>query len=310
MVGLFNSRMRQLELRHLECLDAVAREESFGRAAKSLGVGQPFVSLSIQRLEAALGEMLVQRRPNVRLTEAGCAALEHFRAALFALSGAVSAVQALKDGEAGEIRLGFPNWLAPTPLPEWIAAFSQAYPRITLSYVTTSTRDQLDALREGRLDLGFIREPVLDGNDLHKISLIEEQFVLALPTSRQAASRTTVTLESFSEDRFLIFPREFAPGLYDIVAGLLGRAGHAGRVVTAAPDWYAILALVRAGGGLAVLPASMAQSRLPGLVFEQLDDVEERSTIAAVHRAGDKVGAVRKLVEVLQENGSLIRTPV
>lgn len=302
--------MKQLELRHLECLDAVASEGSFGRAAKTLGVGQPFVSLSIQRLEAAVGETLVQRRPTVCLTPAGSVMLEHLRTALFSLGGAVTAVQALKDGEAGDIRLGFPNWLAPTPLPEWLARFSQAYPRITLSYTTTSTRDQLEALKERRLDLGFIREPVLEGSDLRKISLIEEPFVLALPASQAGAGAAAATLNTFKKHRFLIFPREFAPGLHDIIAGLLSRAGLAGQMVTAAPDWYAILALVRAGSGLTVLPASMAQSRLPGLLFLPLEGVDAQSTIAAVYRAGEKVGAVKKLIEALEENGSSAGTPL
>lgn len=291
--------MKQIELRHLECLDAVAREGSFGGAAKTLEVGQPFVSLSIQRLEAAVGEMLVQRRPTVRLTPAGLLMVEHLRAALSSMGSAVSAVKAVKEGEAGEIRLGFPNWLAPTPIPEWLAGFSERFPKVSLYYSTTSTRDQLDAIVERRLDLGFVREPVLHGAGLEKISLFTEPFVLALPATRNT-TETSADLGDFRHDRFLTFPRDFAPGLYDVIAGLLGGVGLSGRGVVAAPDWYAILALVRAGGGLAVVPASMAQTRLPGLRFLPLDDVVQQSTIAAVYRAGEKVGAVKTLIECLQ----------
>ncbi len=296
--------MKQVELRHLECLDAVAREGSFGGAAKSLKVGQPFVSLSIQRLEAAFGETLVQRRPTVGLTTAGLLIVEHMRAALSSIGSAITAVQAVKDGEAGEIRLGFPNWLAPTPIPEWIAGFSSRSPRVSLLYSTTSTRDQLEALENGGLDLGFVREPVLHGATLEKTSLIKESFVLALPASRKTVGVPAAVLEDFKEDRFLIFPREFAPGLYDVIAGVLGGLGLAGRAVAAAPDWYAILALVRAGSGLTILPSSMALTRLPGLHFLPLDDVKQQSTIAAVYRAGEKVGAVKTLIACLEANGS------
>lgn len=291
--------MKQIELRHLECLDAVAREGSFGRAAKALQVGQPFVSLSIQRLEAAVGEMLVQRRPTVSLTPAGRLMVEHLRSALSSMGSAVKAVQAIKDGEAGEILLGFPNWLAPTPIPEWLAGFSERLPKISLHYSTTSTRDQLVALEEGRLDLGFVREPLLHGSGLEKISLLTEPFVLALPSTRNFVG-TSAALGEFRDDRFLTFPREFAPGLYDLIAGVLGGVGLSGRAVAAAPDWYAILALVRAGSGLTVLPASMAQTRLPGMRFLPLGDVDQQSTIAAVYRAGEKVGAVKTLIGCLQ----------
>jgi DNA-binding transcriptional LysR family regulator len=291
--------MKQIELRHLECLDAVAREGSFGGAAKSLQVGQPFVSLSIQRLEAAVGETLIQRRPTVSLTPAGLLMVQHLRAALSSMRSAVRAVQDVRDGEAGEIRLGFPNWLAPTPIPERLASFSERFPKVALQYSTTSTRDQLNALEEGQLDLGFVREPFLHNAGLEKIALLTEPFVLALPATRNALD-TSVALGDFGHDRFLTFPREFAPGLYDVIAGLLGGVGLNGQTVAAAPDWYAILALVRAGSGLTVVPASMGQTRLPGMRFLPLDDVVQQSTISAVHRTGEKVGAIKTLVESLQ----------
>jgi DNA-binding transcriptional LysR family regulator len=123
--------------------------------------------------------------------------------------------------------------------------------------------------------------------------------MLAAPASRSTGA-STASLGDFMGDRFLMFPREFAPGLHDIIAGILSHAGLHGRMVVAAPDWYAILGLVSAGSGLAVVPASMARCRLPGLGFLPLSDTDQRSTIAAIHKAGEKVGAVKKLVEYLR----------
>lgn len=74
--------MTRLELRHLQCFAAVAEELHFGRAAAALGLGQPLVSLSIQRLERAVGVPLLIRRPTVQLTVAGEAMLVHIRRAL------------------------------------------------------------------------------------------------------------------------------------------------------------------------------------------------------------------------------------
>ncbi len=297
--------MTMLELRHLQCLDAVARERSFGRAAKSLGVGQPFVSLSIQRIERAVGEILIERRPQVRLTPAGRAMVDHARAALNALGDAVVAVRAISDGGAGELRLGFPNWLAPTPIPEWIAAFSKQRPKIVLSYATTSTREQLDWIKDGRLDLGFIREPALDDADLEMIRLTDEPFMLALPAAHRAAEDAAVRLSELGEEPFLLFPREFAPAFHDLITGLLKVAGIGSSPITAAADWFAILAQVRAGGGLALVPRSLAEFRLPGLVFLPLADLEAFTTVAAVTRAGQKVGALATLVASLQSHADL-----
>jgi len=292
--------MRQLEVRHLECFEAVARERHFGRAADSLGVGQPFVSLSVQRLEKAVGAPLLVRRPAVFLTPEGEALLAEVSTALSALRIGVRAVEAVRDGDAGDLRLGFPNWLAPTFVPAAIAGFKAAYPRIALSYVTTSTREQLDSILGGDLDLAFVREPIDDLASYETFLMGEEPFVLALSDSRDTGGRASARLRDFSTDSFLLFPREFAPGFHDLIAGLLRRSGLEPRKDVAAPDWFAILGLVRANGGVAIVPATLANLSLPGLRFLPLDDVDERSAITAVVGARRNSGSLRRLTDWLK----------
>lgn len=306
----FKFRMKQLELRHFECFDAVVREGSFGKAATVLDVGQPFVSLAIQRLEKAVGETLIVRRPIMALTPTGTVVLTHVRAILASARSAESDVSAMRDGEAGEIRIGFPNWLAPTAIPEWIASFSQHYPDIQFTYRTTSTTEQLSAIINGDIDVAFVREPMLDPDDFEVLPLLIEPFLLAMPITHGKRSQPRLSLSDFQDDSFLLFDRGYAPGFHDTILNLLLTANLGGRVRAAAPDWYAILGMVRAGSGLALVPSSLAEMRPSGLDFRPLTDVKATSTIYAVRRKTARTGAQKKLIEWLEAEVSGDDTPM
>src|ERR671931_359093 len=98
-----------IELRHLLALEAVAREGSFGKAAIALGYTQSAVSQQIAMLERIVGQRLLERpggpRP-VSLTEAGRLLLRHANAITARLSAAQADLGALRDGDAGPLRVG------------------------------------------------------------------------------------------------------------------------------------------------------------------------------------------------------------
>ena len=98
-----------VELRHFAALQAVASEGSFGRAAERLGYTQSAISQQIQTLEKIVGEKLVERpggpRP-VSLTEAGRLLLRHADSIVARLQAAQADLHALRNGEAGVLRVG------------------------------------------------------------------------------------------------------------------------------------------------------------------------------------------------------------
>src|ERR1700756_5373812 len=97
-----------MELRHLRYFVVVAEELHFTRAAERLGIGQPPLSLQIQRLEREIGTKLFRRLSRgVELTEAGSLLLEHARQILAHTEQAIAEVKQLSRGESGQLRVGF-----------------------------------------------------------------------------------------------------------------------------------------------------------------------------------------------------------
>ncbi|MGE0179429.1 MAG: LysR family transcriptional regulator [Sphingomonas sp.] len=296
--------MSRLTLRHFECLNAVARHRHFGRAATELGVGQPFLSLAIQRLEETLGEPLVVRRPAVTLTAAGVLVERHAVRLLREARAARTGVEDLADGASGELRLGFPNWMAMTPLFERIAVFRERLPDVRMRFLPMSSRSQLEQLRRGVLDVAFVREAALDEADYAKTALLSEPFLIAVADSHPLATRDGLSLVDFRGEHFLLFPREPAPEFHDLMRGLLARQGIVSNPMAMASDWLTILGLVAVGAGVALVPHSMSAVRLKGLAFLAAADLDDASTISAVTACGQVRPLVARFVDFLRSSGA------
>src|SRR3954462_4364223 len=131
-----------VELRHLAALQALAQEGSFGRAARKLGYTQSAVSQQIAALERAVGERVVARPGGpgpVTLTEAGRLLLAHADAIVARLKAAQADMAALRQGEAGTLRVGtFPSVGAP------VAPAKSVAPRVPPAVMTRFTREWPD----------------------------------------------------------------------------------------------------------------------------------------------------------------------
>ncbi len=147
-----------MELRHLRYFAAVAEERHFGRAAERLGIAQPPLSKQLQDLERELGFTLLDRscRP-IALTAAGEALLEHSRAPFSRRSRSVcvrrAALEQVERSRFGRV----PSSLAYSGLTEVLRAFREGSPDVAIQMRELPPADQLEALRRGDLDVGFIR---------------------------------------------------------------------------------------------------------------------------------------------------------
>jgi DNA-binding transcriptional LysR family regulator len=170
-----------MELRQLEYLVAVVDSGGFTRAAECLHVAQPGVSAQIRRLEAELGEELLERAPRgVRPTAAGAALLPHARAALDAVAGAREAVQELRGLVRGQVSVGVVTACPAIELTDLLAAFHRAHPGVEVTLREEGSDRLVAALHEGRLDLAVIGShgPPLPG--LATLTLADETLVAAV----------------------------------------------------------------------------------------------------------------------------------
>ncbi|HSO34973.1 MAG TPA: LysR family transcriptional regulator [Labilithrix sp.] len=287
-----------MELRHLRYFVAVAEERHFGRAAARLRMAQPPLSRQIQALEAELGFVLFERdRRQVELTPAGKTLLEHTRGIFEAVDLAVHEARRASLGESGRIVVAYPSTFAYSGLPELVRAYRAKFPGVELVLRELSPQQQLDALRDHRADVGFIRAPV-DEPGLSTELVRSEPLVAALPTGHPLAARTSIPLALLAKEPFVLFPRVRGPAYFDHLIGLCREAGFTPRIVQEAPQ-LDIVSLVAAGLGVSILPSSIRKFRRSGIVLRPIVG-GPRTELLVVWSARNRSAVLGEFLDVLR----------
>ena len=287
-----------MELRQLRYFVALAEELHFGRAAERLGIAQPPLSRQIQRLEGELGfELFDRSRRRTELRPAGVVLLERARDVLERLDEAVREARRTSSGKRGRVVVGYPSSLAYTGLVGLLRAFRSEFPDVELSVRELPLAEQMEGLKNGELDVGFVRGPV-DDRELAYECMRREPLMLALPVDHPLAARPNLTLESVAEEPFVFFPRARAPAFFDLLIALCHKAGFAPQIRHEAPQ-ADVLSMVAAGFGITILPASVRESRRADVEFRPFSGAPLTELLLA-WRAGDGSPARQAFIDVVR----------
>lgn len=290
-----------MELRHLRYFLAVAEELNFTRAAARVGIGQPPLSQQIRDLEAEIGTPLFHRLPHgAELTAAGDAFLEAVRRIPDQVATAVRAAQRAGRGEIGALRVGFTSSAAMNPVvASSIRRFRDAYPGVDLSLQESNTTALLTGLRDGSIDVAFLRPGGEPMEDIASRTLPDEPMVLAVPLGHPALNRTErgcIPLGDLSADPMLLTPRAMGPSLYDAAINACHQAGFEPKLGQSAPQIASVLSLVAAAAGVSIVPASMQQLALQGVAYRGIADVKASAALAIAHARVSRSTPVRNFV--------------
>jgi len=254
----------------LRCFAAVAEELHFGRAAARLNMTQPPLSRQIQVLERILDVQLLERTSrSVRLTAAGRSFLPEAQRILRLAETATHVTRQVAAGRAGVLKLGFTAASAYDFLPRLVTLLRRALPDVTLALREMVSQDQLEALLAGRIDAALVRPPVTHP-DLIAVRALAEPLVAALPAGHPLAARVQLTLADLGGEPMIAYAPNEARYFNDLIQGLLAEAAVEPRIVQRLTQIHAILALVRAELGIALVPAAAERLRFEGVVFRPL----------------------------------------
>ena len=217
-----------MELRHLRYAVTLARELNFGRAAALLGISQPPLSQQIRQLEEELGVTLFNRtRRYVELTDAGRAFVAEARHALAQADRAAAAAVAASRGEIGNLTLGTVTTTDSgfyRALVTILQAFSSQYPKVRLRLQTLSPQQQVEALLDRRIDVGFVTLPLGDARLVIE-AVREETLAVALQEGHPLTKRKSVPAAALAAERHVLMPRHVAPGFYDVLVSFYRSVG-------------------------------------------------------------------------------------
>lgn len=266
-----------MELRHLRYFAAVADELHFGRAAQRLRIAQPPLSQQIRHLEDELGVALFHRtKRRVELTEAGQAFLARVRVILATAGDAVTEAQRVARGELGRVAIGFMSAAMLDQFPAILRGFRRGFPDAEVQLSQMPSNEQLKAVASGHIDVGFVdishRTPtVMVGDTAVRVERAwSEALLVALPPDHRLARRRAVALADLATEPFVTLPRQPATGFYDQIIGLCQAAGFSPIVRQEASQLPAMLTLVAAGLGVAIVPCCVCPQWRGQIAFRPL----------------------------------------
>ena len=261
-----------MEFRHLRYFLVLAEELHFGRAARRLSMSQPPLSLNIQQLEASVGTRLFTRNSKqVALTAAGRAFVGAARSLLDQAAQAAALAKDVGQGMAGSLSIGFAGTMLYSGLPEILARFQAQHPLLRVMLKEMSSSEQLIELAHERLDLGFVHTTRVPPG-LSQILVASQAFVACLPSGHALAGHTlagqvSLPLALLQGEPFAVVSRTVSPDYHDRILQTCLDAGFYPQIRYELQHWLSVVALVSRGMGVALVPAALQQSAMPGTVF-------------------------------------------
>ncbi len=264
-----------LQTRHMRYFVAVAEELNFHRAAERLHVSQPALWRQIRDVEASIGVMLLVRDPRgISLTLAGESFLNDCRDLLERMEAARLRTQRVAQGQIGTLHLAFNEIAARrSEVPRFLQAFRAAHPEINLQLQVLMSKKQIEGLRSGELDAGFLFRHAGERADFQNILIGQDNFALAMPRDHELARKPSLSLCDL-EGVPLIMPNPRTNGItYERLTAAFRSAGLTPLVAQFADNENALLNLVTAGMGLTFLNTSLRPSETRGVVLRPLTDL-------------------------------------
>ena len=264
-----------MDLRLMRYFLAVCDELHFTRAAARLGIHQAPLSQQIRKLENELGAQLFRRKSRgVELTSAGTALRGEAQAVLQRFDLAITTTRRVARGEQGQLRVGLTTSACFHPFPpSAIRKFRTLHPQVDIQFEQNSTRELLQRLQTGQLDVAFIRTVIVKPDGVQIVFLLSELMVAALPAEHTLAGSSDthrLSLKSLSQEQFIGYPRAAGTGLYDAVIASCIANGFSPNIAHETPQIVSTLNLVASAMGVSVVPASMERLQLDGVAYRRL----------------------------------------
>ena len=270
----------------------LAEHLHFARSADLLGLTQPALSKRIQKLEQHLGGGLFERgRQGTRLTALGDQLLPRAQRCLTAFQDLELHGRLLAAGRTGRLRIGF-GFHTLELVPRLLMNLRRPDDEIEVELRDMSTKEQLAALENHELDVGFLRLPL--GPPWATQAVIEDEVVLV---SNRQNPRDCLT--DCRDLPFILVSAQRSPTLYEHSLQLCAACGFHPKVVQQVPEIPTGLALVRAGMGVALLTGSFVRRHEAGVHVATLTGLNSHWQVGAAWHPQDENPVLRRFLALL-----------
>jgi DNA-binding transcriptional LysR family regulator len=290
-----------VDLRHLRYFIAVAEEKNLGRAALRLHISQPPLTRQIHQLEEELGTTLFLRTPRgMELTQAGELFLMEARNIRSLVELATERTQRAGQGKLGRLDVGIFGSAILDAIPRLLLTFRNCYPDVKVVLHTLTKVEQIEALRQGRISVGFNRmlAPI---EDICVKQVATEGLLLAVRTDHVLARQPVIRFTDLKDHPMILFPTGARPSFIDKVIDLCAESGFQPTISQEVNDTLTSVALVSSGFGICLVPDSVTTLQFPGVVYRKLSETPPNFCVdlSCIYRKNDASPILKAFLETI-----------
>ena len=278
-----------MDLRHLKYFIAVAEEQNIGRAALRLHISQPPLTRQIQQLEEELDAQLFIRTPKgVELTQAGEMFLDEARNIRALVEQAVERTKRAGQGKLGRLDIGIFGTGILGAIPQILQRFRDSHPDVRVVLHTMSKSEQVEALRQRRITIGFNRM-LSTYPDIQSELIIREPLFLAVNESHPLNRQEQITFKDLATWPLVLFATNTRPNFVDHVLEISRKQGFTPEISQVVGDAITAVALVAGGFGITLLPKSATTLSIPGVTFLPFETPDDSTIdLSCLYRSNDE----------------------
>lgn len=293
------SKTNQLELRLMRYFLVLAENLHYTQSAELLLMSQSALSQQIKQLEAILGVQLFKRtNRKVELTKAGELLIPQANSILKQVDDSLAFWHSQLNGIEGQLTIGFVGSAMYRYLPPIIKAYSTAHSRINLKLEELINKEQLRALENGTIDVGFMRSNSVTSN-MHLKLVYTENFSLVLPEDHLLNAQTFTNMGELAEESFILFPNENSPLYYQQILNLCADHGFSPKISHKSIHGPTIFKLVENKMGIAIVPNSLRDEFNYKIKFIELVNVKHTTSLFAVWKRENENPALHQFLAQL-----------
>jgi DNA-binding transcriptional LysR family regulator len=285
-------------------MTVLAEELHFGRAAERLGIAQPALTQQIQSLERDIGvQLFLRTKRSVRLTISGQVMLSEAVRTLQQAERTILVAKQAGRGQLGHIEIGFVgSAVFSGVLAGAIARYRAVNPLVEFRLNELGILQQLQDVASGQLDVGIIRLPVKSAAPELTISAIyRDPIILAIPARHPLAKLKAVPAGRLRNEPFVAVQIQEGVGFNAQVAELCAVAGLTPQITQRAGQFTALVGMVAGGLGLAFVPSSVKNLKIPDVVYRPVSNSDQKSDLAMVHRKSERAPVLLSFIKELKQ---------
>ncbi|TDO73575.1 DNA-binding transcriptional LysR family regulator [Flavobacterium chryseum] len=288
-----------MELRHLKYFLAVAEELNFTKAAEKLFISQPPLSRQIIELENEIqAKLFIRNNKKVELTEAGKYFEKEVRELFQNLERISVKTKKIAENVSGEFRIAYISSIYSAVISDLIKHLKEHFPYVNFKLFEVSTTKQIDALEQGKIELGIIRSPIKSPKIKSQLwfhdgfSVVYNKSLIQINTEKE--------IPNLKEETFVFFNKDYAPHYHEVLLELCAFYGFTPKIIHEANNINSIVQLVKNGLGISIVPSNIAKNNQdPEIGFVELKKVNLFTDVSLITLKEDDSEITKSAVDFL-----------